>query len=428
MRREENYIISENPELSIGDAPGWLGRLRGAFPAFEERNFRLYFSGQFISQIGTWLQTVAQGWLVLELTHSAFWVGTVAALAGAPILLFGLGGGVIADRFPKRRILLITQTIAMLLAFLLGALAMLHLASVLTICILAFLLGMVDAVDKPARQAFVPEIMARKNLTSAIALTAATFNASRVIGPALAGLLIALIGSGGTFMLNGASFLAAIAAIFAIRVGDREAPVHPHPLTAIRDGLRYTFRQASLRLFLIASSTVALFGFSYGAILPALTEAVFHRGADGLGYLYAAQGIGSVLAAVFISALSRRLGSHIFIIGGNFLLAFSLGLFAVATAFPLGLVAAFGIGLAITAEFSTINSAIQHRIEDAWRGRVASIYMFMFMGAMPLGSIAMGYGAERFGFPTTLLLGALGVFFTGIVLFWNREKLREHRR
>ena len=246
FQKEERYIASESPEISVGDSAGWTAKIKSAFPAFRDRNFRLYFYGQLISMIGTWLQNVAQGWLVLELTHSAFWVGATAAVGSAPVLLFGLWGGVIVDRIDRRKILLCTQIISMILALILGVLVLLHVANLWEILVLTFLLGSVNAIDLPARSAFIVELVEEKRfLTSAIALNAATFNASRIVGPAFAGLLIAAIGTGGTFILNGVSFIAAIISLILIRFDAPAAQHHLHPFAAIREGIYYSFRISS---------------------------------------------------------------------------------------------------------------------------------------------------------------------------------------
>lgn len=422
--REEEYIVSEEPEinLGIGTSPTWLRRIRDSFPAFRERNFRLYFNGQLISMIGTWLQTVAQGWLVLELTHSAFWVGMIAALNMLPVIFFSLLGGVIVDRLDKRKILLSTQVVSMALAAILGFLAVLHVVNLLEIAILAILLGAVNALDLPARQAFVAEIIRRENLSSAIALNSATFNASRVIGPAIAGWLIALIGTGGAFLVNAASFIAAIISLTLIHFDRKHlAESHPHPFLAIKAGLHYAFTHSNIRLFLIAASVVSLFGFSYTSILPAITEQVFHRGAEGLGYLYTASGLGAMVAAILISFFSKRFGERLFIVGGNFMLGIALLLFSYAMRLETGFLFSFFIGLSFALEFTMINSTILNMIDDSMRGRVMSIFVLMFMGAMPIGSFAMGYAADRIGFHYTILIGSIGVLLMGLILLFNKN-------
>ncbi|MGV3658407.1 MAG: MFS transporter, partial [Chitinophagaceae bacterium] len=214
---EEKYIISQSPELSVGENNAWTRRF-SAFPALQSRNYRIYFFGQFFSLIGTWLQIVAQGWLVLQLTSSPLLIGLVAALGTAPSLLFSLFGGVVVDRFPKKKILYLTQSSNMVLALLLGALTIMELATVPVIGTIAFLMGTVNAVDAPARQALVPELVGKERLASAIALNSGIFNAARVIGPGLAGLLIAWVGVGGAFIANGLSYIAVLVALYFVQM------------------------------------------------------------------------------------------------------------------------------------------------------------------------------------------------------------------
>ncbi len=422
---ESRLIASESPELTLGQAPDWFGWFGRAFPAFSERNFRLYFNGQLISMIGTWLQTVAQGWLVLELTHSAFWVGAIAALGMLPTVIFGLPAGVVADRYDKRKILIAAQIISMILAAILGFLAIANAATLAAIALLAFLAGVVNAIDLPARQAFTFEIVRREHLASAIALASATFNASRIVGPAMAGILISLIGTGGTFLVNAASFIAAIVSL-AMITGYRHEPAHhPHPLKAIRAGIAYAFSHPLIRMLLITSAVISLFGFSYTAILPAVVEQVFGRGAAELGYLYAASGIGAVVAAIFISAFSQRIGAATFIVGGNLALGAALTAFALVRSFELGLVASFFIGLGFASAFPMISTTIQHAVEPAMRGRVTSLFVLTFLGVAPFGNFAMGAAAERFGPPAAIAAGAAVVLLAGIALFFNRSRIAQ---
>ena len=217
MEHEED-ILHESQDISIGGNYSWVTRLKSAIPAFQNRNYKLYFFGQLISLTGTWLQVVAQGWLVLKLTNSAYYLGLIAALSTLPSLFLTMFGGVIVDQFPKRRILILTQTSSMILAFVLGFLTVFKIITVWEIGIIAFLLGVVNAIDAPARQSFVPEIVNKEQLASAIALNSSMFNAARVIGPSLAGILIALIGTGGAFIVNGVSYIAVIIALLSMKI------------------------------------------------------------------------------------------------------------------------------------------------------------------------------------------------------------------
>lgn len=418
---EEEYIINESAELSIGEASGWINRISSAFPAFESRNFRLYFYGQLVSLIGTWLQVVAQGWLVLELTNSAFLLGIVAAAGSAPSLIFSLFAGVIVDRFSKRHILIFTQIAAMALAFILGILTITHLINVTEIAILAFLLGTVTALDIPARQAYAVDLVKKNALASAIAINAGTFNAARVIGPSIAGLLIALVGTGGAFIANGISYIAVIIALLFINTPVLPKRTHLHPLNAIKEGLLYSFSHPAIRTLLIFTGVSSLFGWSYGTIMPLIAKDIFHTDASGLGYLLAANGLGALGATFFVSAFSKKFSRLFFIIGGNALFALALFIFTYTNTFLFAIPFLFLAGLGLITQFAVINTELNHTVDDHLRGRVLSIYTLMFLGLSPAGSFQIGYLAEHFGPGFAIRVGAVILFLFGIII-WSRKR------
>lgn len=420
LHSKDNLEASEEVEALTG----WLGKTLRAFPAFEERNYRLYFRGQLVSLIGTWLQIVAQGWLVLELTHSAFWVGTIAALQTVPIFLFVLVGGAIVDRLPKIKVFLATQIAAMLLALVLGVLTLMGMVTVWHVAVLALLLGVVNAFDMPARQAMISIMITKKErLASAIALQAGLFNTSRVLGPAVAGILISLIGTGGTFLINAVSFGAVIASLFSMKIEEQVAKIHAHPVRAVAEGLRYAFRIPSVRLILIISALTSIFGWSYASLLPIIAGEVFHKGAAELGYLHTATGLGSILIAVLASIYVSRIGPRYFIIGGNALFAVSLLALSFAPRLETALAVLFFAGLALTAQFNTSNSVIQHSIEDAMRGRVMSIYTLSHLGMLPFGNFMMGNLAEYFGTQVAIRIGAIAMVFVALLLLVQYRRL-----
>lgn len=420
IKNLNSYLVQTAPELFIAVPFRWFRRGLGAFPAFEDRNYRLYFIGQLISLTGSWLQIVAQGWLVFQLTHSAFWVGVVAALSSLPVLFLALIGGVIVDRFNTKRILYATQLLPMLFAAILGALTLSGFVTILHIAILAFLLGVVNALDVPARQTFVAEMVERRRLASAIALNAAAFNSSRILGPSVAGILIALVGTGGTFLINAASFIAVILSLMWIRINVAPPREHPHPIAAIKEGLAYTFSRRDLRLIITVVPLVSIFGWGYAAILPVIASEVFGQGAVGLGYLHTAVGFGALAATLLVSVLIHRLGPRPFIIGGNALLAASLLTFSFTSAFGLGLGTLFLTGFALIAQLSVMQSAVQHSIRDSIRGRVMGIYVMMFRGTMPFGAFLAGYLGGRFGSQWAVRLMALPLLVTVAVLVAKR--------
>lgn len=408
----------------MGEVPDWAGKFFTVFPALENKNYQLYFSGQLISLIGTWLQMVAQSWLVLQLTNSAFLVGLTAAMGGLPTLFFALFGGVIVDRFEKKKILYFTQSASMLLALILGLLTILGLINIPQIIILAFLMGLVSAVDIPARQAFAVEMVGKKHLASAIALNSGTFNGARVVGPSLAGFLISAVGVGGAFVINGLSYIAVIMALRFMQVKESIPKTHPHPLRAISEGLSYAFTHPTIKLLLIFTAITSVFGWSYTTIMPVVAKHTFHLEVAGLGYLYAATGLGALLAAISVSALSRKIGALSFILGGNAVFAISLILFALTNNLPLALILLFLAGMGLIAQFSTIITAIQHLVSDHLRGRVMSIYTLMFLGLTPVGSFEVGTLAEHFGPSLAILFGAVVVLLSSALLYFNMSKIK----
>ncbi len=423
LKKLNNYLVWPTPEMSFALPRRWIKSGLGAFPAFRQRQYRIYFSGQFVSLTGSWLQIVAQGWLVFELTHSAFWVGFVNALSSLPILLFGIIGGVIVDRFNTKKILYFTQTLPMLFAGILGLLTILEIITLYHIAVLAFLLGMVNALDVPARQTFVAEIMERRRLASAIVLNAAAFNGSRIIGPSFAGLAIALIGLGGTFLVNAVSFLAVIVSLAFIRADTPAPETHPHPITAMKEGLSYTFSRPDLRLIILVVALISVFGWSYAAILPVIAADVFGQGASGLGYLYTAVGLGALCATLTISFFLPRVGPAPFILGGNVLLGLMLLSFSFVSHFGVGLGLMFFIGLALLAQMSVMQSIVQHAIHDSVRGRVMSIYVTFFRGTAPFGALLIGYLGEALGPQWAVRLMALPTLATAAILIRKRRLL-----
>lgn len=416
IKNLNSYLAQTAPELFVAVPFRWFRRGLGAFPAFEDPNYRFYFTGQFVSLVGSWLQVVAQGWLVFELTRSAFWVGFVTALSSLPVLFFGLIGGVIVDRFNTKKILYITQFLPMLFASILGVLTLSGTVSLFFISVLAFLLGVVNALDVPARQTFTAKMMERRRLASAIVLNAAAFNGSRIIGPSFAGLSIALIGVGGTFLVNAASFLAVIASLAMIRADTRPPDAHPHPVTALKEGIRYTFSRRDLRLIMMTVALVSIFGWSYAAILPVIAGNVFHRGAGGLGHLYTAGGLGGLCSVLLVSFFLGRLGPRPFMIGGNILVAVALISFSFVERFDLGLILMFLTGLGLLAQMSVMQTTVQHSISDEVRGRVMSIYVTMFRGTAPFGAFLIGYLGEYAGPQWAIRLMALPILATAAVL------------
>ena len=421
-KKEEEYLVSESPEVAVGENTVWARFT--SFPALQSRNYRIYFFGQFFSLIGTWLQIVAQGWLVLQLTSSAFLIGLVAALGTAPSLLFSLFGGVVVDRFSKKKIMYFTQSSNMVLALLMGVLTNMGLATVPVIGTIAFLMGTVNALDAPARQALVPELVGKERLASAIALNSGIFNAARVIGPGLAGLLIAWVGIGGAFIANGLSYIAVLIALYFVRIRELPADRTLHPLQAIKEGVTYSFTHPIIRVLLLFVAVVSIFGWSYTTIMPVIAQETFGLDAKGLGYLYSATGLGALLATYLVGRYGNKVPPLVFILGGNTLFALCLIGFAFTTNFTLALVLLFFIGLGLLSQASMMNTLVQSLVKQEFRGRVMSMYILMFLGMAPVGNFEIGYLAEHLGITWSFVLNALIVLLVGLLVFLYRKRIR----
>jgi len=398
---------------------------RGILAPFQARNFRLFYTGQLVSMIGTWLQFVAEGWLVFHLTHSPAWLGIVAGAGAAPGLLLTLTGGQFADRYPRRRILLITQVLSMVLAFLLALLASgrwvvpqpWHIAAV------AAALGAVNAFSGPAFQSFMPTLVPREQMGSAIALNSLLWNSARVFGPLAAGGLIAYFGAPGCFALNGLSYIAVIVALLMMHVDEAhmDETARPSPL----EGLRYVARTPIALRILIMFAVTASFGWLYQTLLPALAAEQFHRGALAVGQLTAAAGIGAVLAAIVTAIFARAEVRRYLIYGGALMYSIALVGFSMVTSYPAGLatLVAAGLGLIITGV--NINAQLQEEVPDALRGRVMAIFSLIWMGFQPLGGLLGGTLAEHLGSPKAVGMGAVVCFFASLGLFaWSEAERR----
>jgi MFS family permease len=427
LRSLKRIAIPEIPEVSAGTNATVEGRF-SAFPALQNRNYRYFFFGQSVSVIGTWMQIVAQGWLVLQLSNSAVYLGLVAAMATAPSLLFSLFGGVAVDRYDKRKILYATQIASMLFALTQGILTLSGVITIPMIAVLAFLMGTVNAVDAPARQAFVSSIVTRDQLASAIAMNSGIFNAARALGPALAGVLIALVGSGLAFVLNALSYLALIIGLTFINYSESEKTFESNPFHAIRDGIKYSFSHPLIRVLMVFTGVLSVFGWSYSTLLPLIARNLYHLKAQGLGYMYAATGLGSLLATFLVGAYSKKISPVVFIVGGNVVFAVSLILFSFTPALPLALGLLFFMGMGLLSQAATMNTVIQSVVKNEFRGRVMSLYVLMFLGMAPLGNFEVGLITEHLSFTFAFILNAILVLLVGIIVFVYRRRIRKAYR
>lgn len=393
------------------------------FPALKHKNYRFYFSGQLVSLIGTWLQTVALGWLVFNLTNSPFLVGLISAIQFLPILLFGIIGGVIADRVNKQHLLIATQTAFMILATILGIITVAGLSNIWIIGIFAFLLGFVNAIDTPGRQSFIIEMVGREHLHSAITLNMGSFNTARVIGPAIAGFLIAQVGAGYTFILNGISFLGPLVALTSMKLNLKPPKNHHHPLLALKIGLKYAYHHPIIKTFLIFTIIFSIFGFSYTTMLPVIAERVYHQTAFGLGLLFSAAGAGAVFGTLLISLLYQKYPTRLLLLGGSMLFAVSLFIFALTSNFYFAMVVLFISGIGFASQLSLINTTIQNSVENHLRGRVMSIFTTCLLGMQPIGNLQIGFVSEYLGSRTAIAIGAVIVFLFATYLYFTFTKL-----
>ncbi|HMO56163.1 MAG TPA: MFS transporter [Roseiflexaceae bacterium] len=381
-------------------------RILAGFQALRERNYRLYWLGQLVSMTGSWMQTTAQAWLVLQLTNSAFAIGLVATLQFLPVLLLSLVGGVIADRVPRFRLILVMQILAMLLTAIFAALVGSDLIQLWHVYLLAALQGLVNAIDQPVRQAFAIELVDRERRTNAVALNSIMFNLARIVGPALAGILIAPFGIALVLWLNAASFLAVIGGLLLMDSTRFPAISRPHgrALADLKEGLVYAWRTPEVLLLLILVAAIGTFGYNFSVTLPLIGGFLLNTSAAEYGILGAVLGAGSLVGALF-TAYARHPGLGRVLVSA---VAFSLLLGAVALSsnywLSLGLLLILGFaGLIFT---TTAGTLVQLRVPDALRGRVTSLYMLLFMGSTPIGGLLVGTTAAAWGVSSALLICA----------------------
>lgn len=399
----------------------------GRVTAFGHRNYRLFFGGQLISLVGTWMQQVAQAWLVLQLTGDPIWLGIIATAQFLPVMVLGLFAGVAADALPKRRVLIAAQMAMMILAFVLAALVIADVVEVWMILLLAFLLGIANSVDMPVRQAFAVELVGREDVGNAVALNSAMFNGARIVGPAAAGLAIGAFGLAAAFLVNGFSFLAVIIGLRLIDERELMLPPRIDRPTTVRavgrnlaEGLDFVRRTPVVLLAVVVVGTVATLGMNWGVLIPAFAANEMHSDASGYGFLMAASGIGSLLAALRLVFGGRpqptRLATGALILGVG-----SLAL-AVSRVFPvsLGLMVVVGFGSILMA--ATGNTTIQLAVPDHLRGRVMSVYTTVFSASVPIGGLAMGAIASGFGAALAIGLGGILTVAVGLgALIWGRR-------
>jgi len=375
--------------------------------ALRHRNFQLFFSGQLISLTGTWMQTVAQSWLVYRLTGSSLLLGSVGFASQIPVFLVAPIGGMVADRVNRHKVVISTQIASMVLAFILAALTLTHTVKVWQIFVLAALLGVVNAFDIPGRQSFLVDMVGRDDLMNSIALNSSMFNGARVIGPAIAGILVARIGEGWCFFANGVSYIAVIIGLLLMRVHCPRRSESDSPLEDIIEGFRWSSHTGPIRSLLLLLGVVSLVGMPYTVLMPIFADRILHGGARGLGILMGFTGIGALLGALTLALRSgvRGLGKLVSICCAGF--GISLIAFSFSKIFWLSAALLIPVGFFIMLQMACSNTLIQSMVPDALRGRVMAVYSMMFMGMAPFGALLGGAMADRLGAPIAVATGGV---------------------
>lgn len=381
---------------------------RHTFRALRHRNYRLFFWGQLVSLTGTWMQQTAMSWFVYQITNSKLLLGVVSAVGSAPMVLSSIWGGALADLYPKRSILVATQSAQMICAFVLAAGVWLGFASPIFIIIVAALNGIAMGFDMPARQAFTVEMTSREDLLNAISLNSSIVNGARVVGPSVAGLMIAAVGVAMCFFLNGLSFIAVIAGFLLMRLPPFERTTHIASATEHAwNGVLYSMKHRRVRTILFLFLAVGIFGWSYTVLMPAFARDVLGRGANGYGVLMSASGTGAFIGALVVATYGHAFVPRRLALGGVWLFAANLFALALTRNFYLALGFLFVAGFGMLLFFSTSNTVLQTIVPDEMRGRVMGIWSLVFGAMIPLGSLEAGAAAHWVGTPFALAFGAI---------------------
>jgi MFS family permease len=401
-----------------------------ASAALKHRNFRLFWTGQNISLIGTWTQTTGQSWLVLQLTHSALMLGLVGALQFLPVMFFTLFGGVLADRIPKRRLLLFTQSAALIQAGILWLLVSTGTVQLWHIFILATLLGIINALDMPTRQSFVSEMVGREDLPNAIALNSSMFNMARIVGPGMSGLLIAWLGIAPLFLINTLSFIPVLIGLALIDtkqlnkvpLATRNQPTgHQNVWQSLGEGFSYIRKTPAVFMVIAIVGWVSLFGINFNVVLPLFATEVLNSGPTGYGFISSAFGAGALISALWLAWTSKKVSiTHIIL--WSFFFCIIEGMFAISHWYGLSIALIMCVGFSQIAFSATANATLQTVTPDHLRGRVMSVYMLFFTGTTPIGNLFIGGIASLFGASMALLAGAVVSILAAIAGWFMRAK------
>jgi MFS family permease len=383
-------------------------RLPVAFRALRHRNFQLFFSGQLVSLTGTWMQTAAEAWLVYRLTGSAWWLGVIGFASQFPVFLVAPLGGITADRYNRHNVVIWTQIFSMIFDSALAVLTLAKVVKVEHVLILAILSGIVSAFDIPARQSFLVDMVGKEDLMNAIALNSSMFNGARIIGPSIAAILIAKVGEGWCFAINGVSYFAVLIGLFMMRVTRPMALAkHASPLTHLAEGFTFVRRTTPIRAILMLLGLVSLVAMPYTVLMPIFADKVLHRGASGMGMLMGATGVGALLGALTLASRTgvKGLGRWVMFSCAGF--GSSLLLFSFSRYFWLSTAILVPTGFCMMLGMSSSNTLIQAMVPDHLRGRVMALYSMMFMGMAPIGAYIGGATADRLGAPMAVMMGSI---------------------
>ena len=382
-------------------------QLKAIVRALRYRNFRLFFSGQSVSLIGTWMQRIALSWLVYEMTHSTFLLGVVSFSGQIPTLIFAPIAGVVADRVNRHRFLVITQSLAMLQAFVLAFLVMTGLIRVWEIIILSVILGIINVLDMPTRQSFMIEMIDdKKDLGNAIALNSSMVNGARLLGPSIAGLLISLAGEGICFLINGISYIAVIGSLLLMHIARKEAKSRNGKVwSQIKEGFSYVNGFPPLRAIILMLALISLMGMPYGVLMPVFAKNILHGGPDILGFLMGAAGVGALTGAIYLASRKTVLGLGKMIPIAASVFGLGLVLFSFSNMLVLSLLLMLFTGFGQMVQLASSNTLLQTITDDSKRGRVMSLYGMAFMGVMPIGSLIAGAVASKIGVQWTVFIG-----------------------
>lgn len=419
------------PSRAPKPRPRFAG-LRKGFIAFTYRNYRLFWFGQLVSVTGTWMQSLAQSWLVYEiLGASPFQLGLVNVLQFLPVLLFGIPAGIVADRFPKRSILMVTQSAMMLLSAVLAMLVITEVVQLWHVYLVATVFGCANALDMPTRQAFVSEMVDRDVLMNAIALNSALFNTGRIIGPAIAGGLLAIMGPGPLFAINATSYIAVLAGLLMMNVAPIIKTSDVGPVQRLREGLTYIRGEPMIFRTIVMVGMVGIFGMNFNVWVPVLASDAFDAGSSAYGQLFSAMGAGSLLGALSLAFSGRgpnrsRMVGAVFAMGAGEIVLGAVA--ASGTALLLGAMTIALIGFTTTNTMSTANTIVQTTASDELRGRVMAVYMTVFAGTIPIGALLAGWVTGQFGLTISLATSGTMVVLAGLYQLWAARQTRRGSR